>query len=85
MRLIKLYSRQVRTVASVLINGMREHEGCTRLLLDEALMNHFGAIVMACKVTGATHVVLIGDVNQIPYIDRQNLFKLLYPTPTSQA
>ena len=76
-------AKKVRTMASMLINGVSESErtNCKRILIDEALMNHFGAIVMATRITGASEVVLIGDQNQLPYIERNNLFPLEYCRP----
>ncbi|PZC76862.1 hypothetical protein B5X24_HaOG204044 [Helicoverpa armigera] len=68
-------------MASILANGFNPNEKCHRLTVDEALMNHFGAIVMAVKLSGASEVVLIGDVNQLPYLDRENLFPLKYTRP----
>uniref|UniRef100_A0A2A4JHJ8 (+)RNA virus helicase C-terminal domain-containing protein n=1 Tax=Heliothis virescens TaxID=7102 RepID=A0A2A4JHJ8_HELVI len=75
----------VRTMASVLRNGFRERERSriSRLIVDEALMNHFGAIVMAAQLAQANEVLLIGDINQLPFIDRNNLFPLAYCRPTS--
>ncbi|XP_069361305.1 uncharacterized protein [Maniola hyperantus] len=74
---------KVRTMASVLANGFREpdRKGCKRLIIDEALMNHFGAIMMATKLAGASETLMIGDMNQLPYIDRENLFKMSYCRP----
>lgn len=72
---------KVRTMASILANGFREGVKINRLTVDEALMNHFGAIVMAARLSAAEEVVLIGDVNQLPYIDRENLFKIRYSRP----
>uniref|UniRef100_A0A2A4JSE8 (+)RNA virus helicase C-terminal domain-containing protein n=1 Tax=Heliothis virescens TaxID=7102 RepID=A0A2A4JSE8_HELVI len=68
-------------MASILANGFKSNDKCHRLTVDEALMNHFGAIVMAVKLSGASEVVLIGDVNQLPYLDRDNLFELRYTRP----
>ncbi|KAG7304756.1 hypothetical protein JYU34_010112 [Plutella xylostella] len=76
---------RVRTMASVLVNGFREHVGCQRLIIDEALMNHFGAIVIAARLSRASDIALIGDINQLPYIDRENLFELRYSRPTLVA
>lgn len=72
---------KVRTMASILANGFRSQDQCYRLTVDEALMNHFGAIVMAVKLSGASELVLIGDVNQLPFLDRENLFQLRYTRP----
>ena len=49
-------------MASMLANGaQRESEKYNGFILNEALMNQFGAIV----TTG----LLIGDINQLSYID----------------
>ncbi|CAG9123686.1 unnamed protein product [Plutella xylostella] len=84
-RIGDMVKTRVRTMASVLVNGFREHVGCQRLIIDEALMNHFGAIVMAAHLSRACDIALIGDINQLPYIDRENLFELRYNRPTLVA
>ncbi|KAF9415654.1 hypothetical protein HW555_006753 [Spodoptera exigua] len=76
---------RVRTMASILSNGFRPHDKCHRIIVDEALMNHFGAIVMAARLSGASEVVLVGDVNQLPFLDRENLFQLNYTRPNVVA
>ncbi|XP_048480282.1 uncharacterized protein LOC119694816, partial [Plutella xylostella] len=76
----KVKSR-VRTMASLLVNGTQEGESCKRLMVDEALMNHFGSIVLAIQVARASETLLIGDINQLPYIERNNLFPLFYHRP----
>lgn len=73
--------KRVRTMASLLVNGIPEGESCTRLMVDEALMNHFGSIVLALQLARASETLLIGDNNQLPYIDRNNLFPLIYNRP----
>lgn len=77
--------RAVRTMASILVNGIRSSEKYTRLLVDEALMNHFGAIVMAIRAAGVSETLLIGDNNQLPFIERNNLFQLAYSQPNLVA
>lgn len=72
-------------MASILSNGFKPGERCYRLTVDEALMNHFGAIIMAVRLSGASEVVLVGDINQLPYIDRENLFELNYARPNMVA
>ena len=67
-------------MASTLVNGFGK-ESFSRLMVDEALMNHFGAIVMVSRLSGAGEIVLIGDVNQLPYINRENLFEMRYHRP----
>lgn len=79
-RIGDLVKTRVRTMASSLVNGFGR-QSFSRLLVDEALMNHFGAIVMAARLSGANELVLIGDVNQLPYIDRENLFEMRYHRP----
>lgn len=72
-------------MASILANGFKESEKCYRLTVDEALMNHFGAVVMAAQLSGASEIVLIGDINQLPYLDRENLFEMRYTRPNLVA
>ncbi|CAH2095277.1 unnamed protein product [Euphydryas editha] len=74
--------QKVRTMASVLVNGFREGVKINHLTVNEALMNNFGAIVMAARLSGAEKVILIGDINQLPYIDKDNLFEMRYCKPT---
>lgn len=73
--------KRVRTMASLLVNGLHKGISCKRLMVDEALMSHFGSIVMAAQLARASEVILLGDYNQLPYIDRCNLFPLLYNRP----
>ncbi|KAL0812196.1 hypothetical protein ABMA28_009571 [Loxostege sticticalis] len=75
--------RRVRTMASLLVNGIKEGESCKRLVVDEALMNHFGSIVLAIQIVKASKALLIGDNNQLPYIDRNNLFQMKYHRPNT--
>ena len=76
---------EVRTMASLLVNGSLANKTYNRLIVDEALMSHFGAIVMATRITGAGVLVLMGDTNQLPYIDREHLFALQYDRPHTLA
>lgn len=78
---------KVRTMASVLVNGLKDHERltCRRLLIDEALMNHFGAIIMASWIAGVRETVMVGDKNQLPFIDRAKVFELQYCRPDHVA
>ncbi|GBP41226.1 hypothetical protein EVAR_30664_1 [Eumeta japonica] len=62
----------------VLVIGFQGPKSCNRLIVDEALTSHFRAIVMATRLTDAKEVLLIGDVNQLPFIDRLNLFEMQY-------
>ncbi|GBP90815.1 hypothetical protein EVAR_65998_1 [Eumeta japonica] len=41
-------------------------------------MNHFGAIKTAALQAKAKELLLIGDINQIPHIDRHNVFPMSY-------
>lgn len=76
---------KVRTMASVLANGFKEQEraSCERLIVDEALMNHLGSIILATKLADASETLLIGDENQVPFIDRINAFALKYSRPSA--
>ncbi|KAG8280865.1 hypothetical protein J6590_071358 [Homalodisca vitripennis] len=61
------------TVHSFLINKSKYMEsGGTykRVIFDEALMMHAGEILYACALANAQEALLIGDINQIPYINR---------------
>ncbi|GBP58793.1 hypothetical protein EVAR_25866_1 [Eumeta japonica] len=78
-------SSKVKTMVSVLVNGFQELNSCDRLIIDEALMSHFGAIVMATWLAGAKEVLLISDVNQVPFIERLNLFEMHYIRPNLVA
>ncbi|GBP47683.1 hypothetical protein EVAR_28086_1 [Eumeta japonica] len=76
---------KVRTMASVLINAFQEPKSCDRLIVNEALMRHFGAIVMPTRLMGAKKILLIGDINQLPFIDRLNFFEMQYIRPNLMA
>ncbi|GBP96803.1 RNA replication protein, partial [Eumeta japonica] len=71
-------------MASILVNGFKEHTH-NRLLIDEAMMNHFGAIITAALLAKAKELLLIGDINQIPHIDRHNVFPMSYEKPNAVA
>lgn len=55
------------------------------MYVDEALMSHFGSILMAAKRANCSKLVIIGDSAQIPYFDRNGAvtkyhsFKILPP------
>lgn len=69
----------VRTVASVLVNG--SDVKYDRVLMDEALMAHAGTIGFVVALTGTKKVLIIGDIHQIPYVDREHMCELRYETP----
>ncbi|CAH2097267.1 unnamed protein product [Euphydryas editha] len=72
----------VCTWAFTLLNCLKKNMKCNRLTVNEAIVNHFGAqIVIAGRLLGTSDVVLIGAVNQLPYTDRGNLFKMRYCIP----
>lgn len=73
----KVIERDVRTVASVLVNGVKLDYD--RLFIDEALMMHAGDWVF--ELTGVENVVMIGDINQIPYVDRDHICPLKFEHP----
>lgn len=66
------------------MNDLRETEKkkCEGLVIDEALMNNFGAIAMATKLAEANEIFLTGDMDQVPYMDRNNSFNILYSRPS---
>nr|QHA33738.1 polyprotein [Atrato Virga-like virus 2] len=73
----------VRTVASVLVNGSKtKYE---RVLLDEALMAHAGTIGYVAALTGSTTALIIGDIHQIPYVDRDHMCELRFYSPACYA
>lgn len=39
-------------------------------------MKHFGSVVILQRITHASEVLLIGDTNQLPFIERENFFRL---------
>ncbi|GBP18034.1 hypothetical protein EVAR_16980_1 [Eumeta japonica] len=69
---------KVKKMASILVNGFREPKNCERLIVGEALMSHFGPIVIPTRPAAAKEVLLIGDLNQLTFIDRLNLFEMEY-------
>ncbi|GBP31129.1 hypothetical protein EVAR_77426_1 [Eumeta japonica] len=48
------------------------------------MMNHFGAIITAALLAKAKELLLIGDINQIPHIDRHNVFPMSYEKPNAK-
>lgn len=70
----KIWLRDVRTVASVLVNGVKEkYDG---VFTDEA-------IGFVAVLTSVSEVYMIGDVDQIPYIDRDQICPISYSQPSS--
>ncbi|QKN22697.1 replicase [Erysiphe necator associated virga-like virus 1] len=61
--------KHYRTVHSYIINR-DVREKFRRVYVDEALMMHCGEVLFAAHLAGAEEVILLGDVNQIPYINR---------------
>ncbi|GBP44637.1 hypothetical protein EVAR_44165_1 [Eumeta japonica] len=76
---------KVRTMASILVNDFQGSKSCNQLNVDEALMSHFGSIVMVTRLVDAKEVLLIDDANQLPFIDRLNLFEIQYIRPSLVA
>ncbi|GBP40472.1 hypothetical protein EVAR_25325_1 [Eumeta japonica] len=74
----------MRMMASVLMNDFQRLKSCDRLIVDEALISHFGA-VMATRLAGAKEVLLINDVNQLAFIDRLYFFEMQYIRPNLVA
>ncbi|GBP96732.1 hypothetical protein EVAR_77667_1 [Eumeta japonica] len=70
-------------MASILVNGFKEHTR-DRLLIDEAMMNHFGAIITAALLAKAKELLLIGDINQTSHRQTQCL-PMSYEKPNAVA
>lgn len=64
----KIRKNTARTIDSYLMNA--DSKKVKRLIIDEALMLHVGAIVHAILKSGAEEVILIEDRLQIPFIKR---------------
>lgn len=67
----------IRTLASFIVNYKRNIKSDT-LFIDEALMSHPGQIFYAIALSGATEVKLLGDVLQIPYVNRTPAYTTKY-------
>lgn len=79
----EVLQRDVRTVASVLVNGCAV--AYQRVLLDEALMAHAGTIGFVVYYSQAKAIAMIGDIHQIPYVDREHMCSVLYHVPSRFA
>lgn len=73
----------VKTVASVLVNEVdRTYD---RVLIDEALMMHSGMIGFISYLVKCRKLMIIGDVNQISYVDREHVYPLRFYHPSKFA
>ncbi|XP_047991720.1 uncharacterized protein LOC125230569 [Leguminivora glycinivorella] len=68
------YSRSYRTIDSYLIN---KREPYTDVWVDEALMEHPGKLFLVCLFSRCRNLYLLGDPNQLGYINRTDV-TLLY-------
>lgn len=62
-----------RTIHSFIINStdhIKNGKSYERLSVDEALMVHAEEILLALKPSGAKELLMIGDTNQITFINR---------------
>nr|DAZ85682.1 TPA_asm: large ORF [Aedes binegev-like virus 2] len=76
----RIVKNQVRTIASLLINSTGHSP--IRAFVDEATMVHGGMVVYAVsRIPSITQVIMVGDMNQIPYVDRYHIGKLQYCRP----
>ncbi|UHK03236.1 MAG: polyprotein [Hangzhou merodon fulcratus virga-like virus 1] len=66
----------VRTMHSVILHGYSGK--ARRLFVDEALMAHAGEIMLIAYLVKCSHITLIGDEKQIPFICRNKLFTAKY-------
>jgi len=53
-----------------------------RVFVDEALMIHAGAVGFVCAISRCEEIVMLGDINQIPYIDRDHMIPLRFYRPS---
>ncbi|QBR99594.1 hypothetical protein [Manglie virus] len=67
----------IRTLASFIVNNKRNVRSET-LFIDEALMSHPGQLFFAIALSGASDVKLLGDVLQIPYVNRTPAYTTKY-------
>lgn len=63
-------NRYVRTIDSVLVNISVDSVKVTNLMIDEALMRHPGEVFAVILLLKCSNVHIIGDVAQIPYVNR---------------
>lgn len=77
----RTYSSQelvhIRTLASFLVNRGKNVKS-KELIIDEALMSHPGQIFFAIALSGAEDVKLLGDMLQIPYVNRTPAYHAKY-------
>ncbi|APG77763.1 hypothetical protein [Wuhan insect virus 8] len=66
-----------RTLASYLLN-LKKNRRTSTLYIDEALMSHPGSLFFAIKLSGAKYVRFLGDVLQIPFVNRTPDFECKY-------
>jgi len=68
--------RDVKTITSYLINAKNLKYDV--MYIDEVLITHAGAVALAISKANPNKIVMLGDKNQIPYIDRDRYFPQLY-------
>nr|QHA33774.1 polyprotein [Atrato Virga-like virus 7] len=62
--------KRTKTIHSLIINKDNVNVEVNKLYIDEALMSHAGEIMIAINVLRPTEVIMSGDEQQIPYINR---------------
>jgi len=72
---IKFDKNDVKTLHSYIINSKKFYN---TVWIDEALMQHFGYIVAVASMSRAQVVSCMGDINQIPYINRSKFIEFNY-------
>nr|DAZ87875.1 TPA_asm: hypothetical protein [Fasciogiga virus] len=70
----------VRTIHSVLANGTPQKR---KLMIDEALMQHPGMIIAALNMANPAHTTIVGDIKQIPFVNRTPDFRMVGYSLTS--
>lgn len=69
-----------KTIASYLVNGSKKYN---IVMVDEYLMVHAGLIGLISVLSGCSKLILLGDKNQIPYIDRLNFVDMKHHNPNN--
>ena len=66
-----------RTTHSYILNAKGNERKYKRVFIDEALMLHAGEIVLIAALSECNEMILMGDLFQIPYINRYTGLKIM--------
>ena len=73
-----------RTTHSYILNAKGKEREYKRVFIDEALMLHAGEIVLIAALSKCNELILMGDLFQIPYINRYTGLKIMRPRDVAQ-